>query len=262
MLPLVLLFAAAQAEPSPDVSLFRFSGEDGTELRDRTNVALRESFGVRVIALDHDMLLERLSCEALDAACIRSLGRWLASDIDTASDYAVIEVAGPPRRSIWVCDVNAGTVIEKLEFREDTGDQILPIVVPARIAQAVREHHQPPPPITEAERAELDGLDERPAATVAYEDLPLCPCLSVSGPEFSLPNCRDAELPPPVGRKSRCSVQTDEPPAPLFLLLALLALRERRKAVLERLSRSGRLPADVAARLRATLDSARTGAKA
>ena len=257
MFPLLLLLAAAQPEHGTrvNVGVFQFSGPAGAELRTQTRFALEETFGVRTFALDHAAVLERMDCETFDEACLQRLGGWLSRDANTAVTYAVIEVSGSPSRSILICDLQQGAVVDTLQFRDDTRDVILPLVVPDRIARVIREHHDAPPPITNAEEMELAVLDEAP---IPYEELRLCACLTVGGPYNEPPNCRypDYEYTPALPPSSRCAVYPGSPPT-LFVLLALLALRVRRHALIERLGQSGTLPADVVARLAALAKSPR-----
>lgn len=250
MFPLLLLLAAAQPDHGTrvNVGVFQFSGPLGAELREQTSLALDDTFDVQLFALDHAAVLDRTGCEALDQACMQRLRGWLSGDARTAVTYAVIEVRGSPSRSILICDLQEGVVIDALRFRDDTGDMILPLVVPGRIARVIREHHDPPPPITNAEEMELAQLDEAP---IPYEELRLCACLSVGGPYNEPPNCRYPGETRALSPSARCAVQPGSRPSPLFVLLALLALRVRRNALIERLGRSGRLPHDVVARLSA-----------
>lgn len=248
MLPLLLLLAASQPDHGArvNVGVFQFSGTAGAELRKQTSLALDDTFGVRLLGLDHAAVLDRMDCAAFDETCMQRLGSWLSSDAKTAVTYAVIEVRGSPSRSILICDLREGVVIDTLEFRDDTGDMILPLVVPSQIARVIREHHDPPPTITNAEEMELAVLDEAP---IPYEELRLCACLTVGGPYNEPPNCRYPGEARALSPSPRCTVQPGSRPSALFVLLALLALRVRRRALIERLGRSGRLPHDVVARL-------------
>ena len=221
----------------------RLEGERGAEIRELLRHELeRDGFAPRHLALTTGEIKHRLRCDAVDRACVRNLGRWLRRSEATSSRYAVLETNGPPERSIIVCDLEDGALIDAFVFREDTGDLVLPIVAPRAIATSIREHDRPPPPPTEAERREIALLEEPPR----IEEAEACVCLSVM-PDGPYPhNTCPAEYGPPPLQARGCSVGR---PSRLFVLLALFLLIRRRRETIDRLAVEGCLPPDVARRL-------------
>ncbi len=215
---LLLALASAPADDAPVVGLFRLSGPLGEQVRDGTHVELEDAFPIRRFALDAPLVLQTLHCGALDRRCLLRLRDWLGQTPRTATRYAVIELRGSPARTIGVYDLETGTTVRALSFRDDTGDLLLPIVVPWAIADAIRHHHRPPPPMTEDERRELAMLDHPPCTP---EELRHSAC----------PQREPIQAyPPPLVEPTRCGVhgRGGSPPAVLWgLLVGWLRRRHR-----------------------------------
>jgi hypothetical protein len=232
------------SDPGVGVGVLRMSGPEGEAIIRSLKTQLEPRFSVHVVELDATGAMEQVSCDRLDRSCLLALGRRLASR------YAVIETASAPERTIFVCDLAAGSIVRVLRFRDNDDDPVLPRVVPVAIAQTIRDHHTPPPPITAEEKYVMATLDEPPYT----DDRELCEpamhvCLSVRPDYEPLDVCPDDVGPPPL-RSTRCTVSGDRAPPLDLLALLLLGAARRRRDVIDHLAADGRLPADVVRRLR------------
>ena len=162
--------------------------------------------------------LASTSASDVDRSCSLASGRLLADEDETTTRYAVIETHPAPARTIVVCDLAAGTVLRVFRVRDNPDDLVLPLVLPAAIAQTIRDHQNPPPPPTAEEKLILAYLDEPPldpserAAEACLYDENACP---------------HPHGHPPVLRGDACSVAEGTTPLALLLLLGAAPRRRR-----------------------------------
>lgn len=164
------MLAVAPAPAATDgktIGLMRFTGSPAAaELRASLQPVFEEAgYTVKGVAIDLPAAAKGAKCKTApdSAECLAAIGKWVTANPKTTADFLVFgSVAEAPGNQVHIViyDIAQAKPVDTIDTAFNSGDLILPIVLPQTLVTALANHKSPPPPPSEADLAALAALDE------------------------------------------------------------------------------------------------------
>jgi hypothetical protein len=165
----VVLAAAPAAAPATDgktIGLMRFTGSPAAaELRASLQPELEAAgYTVKGVAVDLPGAAKAVKCKAEPESdeCLAAIGKWVAGS-KTPADYILFGSVGEaPGNEVHlvIYDARQAKRVETIDTAFNTGDLIMPLVLPRTLITSLEHYKSPPPGPTEEDQAALAALDE------------------------------------------------------------------------------------------------------